>query len=206
VSFGLLTVNDDGVNLIDQDFKSMCVVASGSATTNEAGTPVRKSLSYAGVNPMLAVDSHGVEFGIVEQGCSGGTFYWTVARADGSSTAAPFDYWIFDDVPAITPSGYGMAVWNSAGQLVFDSNHKYLRPGPAPAGGVNAVITCNGAIRVVSIDLGGSWSNDKHLNTFWVDGSGVLHTSHRLYSSGTAGSDVGYVPNTVFMQVDVTNY
>lgn len=124
--YGLRILNTAGTVQIDELYKNMEVRAVGTATTTMAysGAASIAEIAYSGANPILVIRSANPAT-LYKQQVSGSswTFYVVVLGATGQSV----DYWIFDNPDNATPTGYGLAVYSASGDVIFNSNKKYLR-------------------------------------------------------------------------------
>lgn len=125
---GLQVLNDNGDIVIDEEYRNFALKSSGSATmgsTDIGGTATIYTVAIAVsgcTTPMLALKSSNY-VSVLGVNVSGGTYTWTVSSNVASFS---FDWYVFDvaEVPADT---FGLAIYNSAGALVFHSSNKAMR-------------------------------------------------------------------------------
>ncbi len=215
MGYGGLFVTDFGNDLIDETFKSLALISKGTLTTDTAH-PLGSSkiFSFIGTHPLLALQDS-TPFGIHQQGLSGSN--WQVEVWSTGAIGTVINWFLFDDVPAVAPSGYGLAVWNAGGDLVFDSNKKYLRiedfvhavgTYTLTAGRSYAAIFANGKERIISVSDHGSgagWNTNWDLYGADID-SNVVTVSQNNWQSGNGPDDLTYVPGLDLLLIDVTNF
>lgn len=125
MAIGITITGTSGAVQIDELYKNLAVVASGSSTTdtpNIFGYSKDITLS-SGTSPLIAIKCDSFH-AVVGLAVSGASYTWTIAVDAPSGTS--FDYWIFDS-PSSSAATMGMLVWDASGALVFDSGLKYLR-------------------------------------------------------------------------------
>ncbi|WP_293826019.1 hypothetical protein [uncultured Brevundimonas sp.] len=165
MSFGVLFLNDSNRVQIDENTPVLSLIQKGTATATTAvmGSPTTRAytLTLTGrTAPLLAI---GVEkpsqgekgFQIVEVVRNGGSWTYTIMIWHQYGTDFGFRWYLFD-LPYGTPLiGYGLAVWDAQGRLVFNSNHAPMRSVTAMAAGRSYA-----AVYYAPFILNESWSWD----------------------------------------------
>lgn len=151
---GLQVYNSDGVFQIDGEFKNLCLRSKVTVTCNVATSNgvnnnyASAAQNYSGISNLV----------IALRSSAPCLVYWISATQYvilSSTNGASVTVYLFGDPPAAGGSS-GLQVYNAAGQLVFDSDQKYMRvagfeimPGHIdsfsyPAGKTYAAITSGG--------------------------------------------------------------
>jgi hypothetical protein len=131
MAFGLRTINDAGFVQIDEEYRNLHVVGTGTGSSSPSGnfnTVAFTSISDC-VPLVFARPSSGVEVG---------GFYLIQEYASGTFTPGPpFARFVYEATGAFewvlcsltgggSPAGdYGMQVFDSAGNVAFDSRRQY---------------------------------------------------------------------------------
>lgn len=123
MAYGISILNESNYVQIDQDYSNYVIILSGTISISNTNTA---TLTYAdlGITPMAMVKFHNT-----------GT-YITITRLDSTGMtlktkttgtwAVP--YMLAVPISSVTAdTDYGMRVYNSSNQLVFDSGKKYPR-------------------------------------------------------------------------------
>ncbi|MFJ2989944.1 hypothetical protein ACIPF8_18925 [Collimonas sp. NPDC087041] len=120
--YGLQVVGSHGVIQVDQNYFNLQFKQSGWVTTsNVANSYVEFSVSA--INPLIVLKSPDAVATIIATTRSGNTYTYRIAAATATTV-----YWYLFDSSVPTPSnGYGLRVYNSAGQLTFDSGTRALK-------------------------------------------------------------------------------
>lgn len=114
MAFGLEITNNHGTTLIDDTYSNLAVRHQG---TLAAGSGVR-TVSIPGLDqPIPAVRSTAYAIALGRIGNNG-----QIWSAGGAQV-----HWYVFDTPTSGGNDYGLQVFNSAGQLTFDSSRKYAR-------------------------------------------------------------------------------
>lgn len=205
---GLQIVGEHGVLQIDENYRNLSLRLRG--TDASMSSLLIPAISYT--NPLIAIRTADVGGGLIYQySASGADLSFNVY---GNAVT----YWVFD-VPINTSNTVGFQVFNSSGQLVFDTKNEYLKvvgvytlnyPSTAftgitqPAGKNYAIIHIDtgkwtqAAAGAAPADLGGFAA---YFNT-----GGQLVTNYgpgTLYQGGAAAKVNVRAPTV--MVIDVTN-
>ena len=114
MAFGLEIINNHGTTLIDDTYSNLAVRHQGTLAAG-AGS---RTVSVPGLSqPVPAVRSTAYAIALGRSGNNG-----TIWSAGGAQV-----HWYVFDVPTSSSGGYGLQVFNSSGQLTFDSSRKYAR-------------------------------------------------------------------------------
>lgn len=125
---GFTAYGDGGVAQVDNTYANLSLVEKGTITTDQ---PLYgSSVSYKTIGPRSDLVSPII--------CVGGsvyarpeTFYSATQIGFNISAAGPVGtqvpYYIFDVPPAPGAHGFGVQVWNAAGQLIFDASMGPMR-------------------------------------------------------------------------------
>ncbi|MEV8518684.1 hypothetical protein ABZR86_02690 [Dyella marensis] len=125
---GFTVYGDSGVAQVDNTYANLSLVEKGTLTTNQS--LYGASVTYGTIGPRSDLVSPII--------CVGGslyarpeTFYGAGQIGFNISVAGPLGtqvpYYIFD-VPRAPPAhGFGLQVWNAAGQLIFDASAGPMR-------------------------------------------------------------------------------
>lgn len=114
---------------IDSDTPNLCFISATNITSSNYrsgyyGNIYLASVTYSGVNPVVAVHSPNGLAGVAWIDNNGGGSY--TAHVFTGFSALNVTIYVFDQTPA-TPSGNsGLQIFNSAGTLIFDSGRKYM--------------------------------------------------------------------------------
>lgn len=120
--YGLQVIGDHGVVQIDQNYFNLQFKQSGSVTTSGIANSYVE-FSVTANHPMIVLKSPDAVATIIATTRSGNTFTYRIAAA-GAVTV----YWYLFDSSVVTPSGgWGLQVFNPAGQLTFDSGTRVLK-------------------------------------------------------------------------------
>jgi len=131
---GLTVLNDAYTVQIDENYKNLSLATKGLVAT---GTKSDGSFSYneqhadivytanSSSPPMLAVLGDYMGY-VVLLSRSGNTFTWRAVFPSASGSIS-VNYWIFDKPPNAAVGTFGLKVWDSAGNLSFDSNMLYAK-------------------------------------------------------------------------------
>lgn len=136
--------NDDFNVLINDRFKCHALAAKGAGVTvqQNVASGGQASIGYntqSSTPPVVAVYSN--ELIIVEPTAIGPNYYSWRVRSMLQAPSASFEYFIFD-LPDVSESAGGMVqLFNEQGELVFDSNLKYMRVIKMLWAGTNTQIT-----------------------------------------------------------------
>lgn len=122
---GLEVRNTGNHILIDSTYKNLALVSTHTLTA-KYGT-ASPQLTITGKNPVIAIgNTNGAYVGLWYSQRSGNTFSYRFASSyDDSGT--PFTVYVFDE-PDSVAAGSGLTVWNESGEVVFNSEMKYLKP------------------------------------------------------------------------------
>jgi len=126
MSYGISQIeNDDGDVVIDPDHPVLRVVHEGQTAQSSnvlEGYPYGLDVSFSYVaNPILFVRADAAAW-------TGAVVSNTRARIAVNGLSGPINWMICDSSPAPNPnSGYGMSIFNAAGQAIFNTNTKYAR-------------------------------------------------------------------------------
>lgn len=121
MTFGAVISNTSGVTIINNSYKNMRLVKQETHSVS-AGSTVAITVSNFSV-PIIALSSN-ASSAVLGRYLSGGVLTFYVK----SATAGSFTAYIFDDTPsAVISDTYGMQVFGSGGQLLFNGGDKYLR-------------------------------------------------------------------------------
>lgn len=129
MSYGIEIKNQEGNLLIDGNFSNARLIDSGTATSNQTdfGADNLNNREFAQISIPSGFESNcfiGVELPVGRfcYGVNKGSNFFRVFMESGFS----FYYEIYALVQDITSSGYGIQVFNSFGDPVFDSNFDYI--------------------------------------------------------------------------------
>ena len=221
---GLQIYNDFGTILIADTNPNYTYKSKGSAATNASSQLVLTVTD--GVQPVIAFRSTAPVM-LKRSARSGTTFTFTIFSETPGVTV---DYWIFD-VKGTPSTGYGLQVFNAAGQLMFDSSSKIALvagdgnyPGTAT---VNTVLPAGRTYAAVAVAagngregrdtfVGGMYEWDFRVWAPWLSYSGTTFTyktsvSAWAYSSTEPNAMPPAIKNLYFtgahvLYLDVTGY
>jgi hypothetical protein len=134
--YGLLVYNQAGQVVIDSEYKNMHYHTSGTATHTCSYTPgvmrLYTDVSFPSIDKSLGVPIVAIRptsyytafFSLLSSGS-----YWTGFRilVESSAAGSTFQYIVFRPGPASAGGTYGLLVYNSGGELVYNSNEKTLK-------------------------------------------------------------------------------
>jgi len=129
MAYGLRVFGDAGNVQLDETYRNFHLIGKGTASTNTSSTQGDSSTGTVTVTgctiPILAVrcSTHGVTYNV--QSVSGST--WTFRVFASGAGFATFEWFCFDMVSQPPSGKWGLRVFNSAGQVTFDSNFKPMR-------------------------------------------------------------------------------
>jgi len=215
---GWQTVTDSGVVQIDQDTKCYQLVTKGSGTFNSI-VPMEGGGGYAvitvtnAVAPLLAIQfttpgGHAVR----KIHVSGTTWNYYISGAYGEG----FTYYVFDHVTTLVEN-FGLAIYDAAGVLAFQSGGKPMRivgngPGTYAGGRTYAAVCLEFRTVFASMeseDVPGDYLFDYYAYGPAQDANVFAHGTVGISAGDTTGaigwSDWDDTP-AGFLVVDVTNY
>lgn len=151
MAYGALFVNDNNRIQIDENSPVLSLMSQGTATAGDSvmgsSTTRAYTLTVSGrTAPLLAIGVDKPTQG--EKGChvveavrNGGSWTYTVIIWHQYGTDFAFRWYLFDLPYGTVLTGYGLAVWDAQGRLVFNSNHAPMRTVTTMASGrVYAVV------------------------------------------------------------------
>ena len=121
MTYGLSVSNTAGSVQIDNTYKNMSLQQKIPYSLGAGGETT--ITQYNSVNPMLFFRPTSGSVGVIYVSLSGSTFTWQIRAGSASSG----DIYIFDQPNAATTSSYGLKVFDSSGNDIFNSDNKYLR-------------------------------------------------------------------------------
>lgn len=181
MAYGIQIQNTNNIVQIDQDYKNYCLTQSGSVTSTTAGVTVTFT-TVSGTIPIVAIANVPSGNYILLTAISATSF--TVS----SASTTTFNYKVYSLVDATTlASGFGLRVFNSSSQCVFDSLKTYLRIRYVTNFLANSITA--GVFASAS-----STASIKTINTGIPNGYLILNGTYgttALYSDGTFGRYLG---------------
>lgn len=128
MAFGIQIRNTAGSIQIDENYKNLALVAKSTiVTTVSGGGWSHVDLTISGVHPVLALRCTTAACYYYYVTNSGSSWTYRLFVNNATAGADTITYYVFDEPPAPVMSGFGMLVFNAAGEVTFDSRHKYLR-------------------------------------------------------------------------------
>ena len=236
MSFGFSALGEAGNVQVDASYKNLALIKSGSVTLSNGNVEFASSSS----DPRVLVTCSGVDPVIAIQ-TSNDTRTYRVNNGGGDYEfhilGFPEDvvqYFIFDEPPQEV-SSFGMRVFSSGGEKVFDSAHRPLRvlgqyrgsAAPWPyAGSIDytehrfsfqhgnlAVVTCQQAARMVveAYDMMGSYIYESFVNSSrsFIDGTDVVVVNAQetaFPGGGSSGGEMFRRDLWEILVVDVSGY
>jgi len=235
MSFGFSALGEVGNVQVDSAYKNLVLIKSGSVTLSNGNVEFASSSSdprvlvtCAGIDPVIALKtSHGTRTYRVPKG--GGNYEFHILGDPGHFV----QYFIFDEPPQGAAT-FGMRVFSSEGEKVFDSAHRPLRvlgqyrgnasPWPFPGSisytehrfsfqhGNLAVVTCQQAARLVveTYEMMGSYFYESFINSSrsFIDGSDVVvvNAQEVAFPGGSRGGEMFRRDLWEILVVDVSGY
>lgn len=123
---GLIIYNNTGNLVIDSDYKNLCMRGKGSInTTTLVGSCSGVSFQISGLSatPLVVVSS---TLGATAHVSAFAAGVATVEILCGGAVGSTVQYWVFDE-PGVAVAPQYLAVYNAAGQCVFNAAEKYMR-------------------------------------------------------------------------------
>lgn len=228
-------INDHGTVLIDDNYSNATLVTKGQITLQP--TPAGTTNYYVEINwtsaqpVMLALELTGAQVQHLFTNRSGNNWNFVI-HFNGDQRGAVVPYYIFT-IPSAIPNAGGMVqLFNAAGQIVFDSNLKYMRVhGFFPTTLNNSTVECGmaaGRVYAVVSVMGCYFNMHQRANpleyappyTFNdISGTGLLSRSGTAmvctykatatYTNQKSDRNEAWnrqVPNGQALIIDVTNY
>jgi len=127
---GIQVFNDSNFIQIDGDYRNLefkqkgSVNIPGSNAAGGGGVVSYVTVSYSGVDPVIAINSSGFSYASISS-ISGNTYTWMIYN--GETSAQTVEYFIFAQPSSSSAGNSGIEIRDAAGSLVFDSNKRYLR-------------------------------------------------------------------------------
>jgi hypothetical protein len=125
-------INDAGTVLIDDNYSNACLAAKGAVTLTTLpmgnnSACYRTEITFVSAQlPMLALELNGIQVIHSFTTLSGNTWTFTLVHPKAYAGSV-LNYYIFS-IPSLVANAGGLVqLFNAAGQLVFDSNLKYMR-------------------------------------------------------------------------------
>lgn len=145
MAFGALFVNDGNRVQIDDTTPVLSLMSHGTALATDvvmgSSTTRAYTLSVSGrTAPLLAIGvnkpTQGDKgFQVVEAVRSGGSWTYKVVIWHQYGSDFSFRWYVFDLPYGTALTGYGLALWDDQGRLVFNSNHAPMRTVTAMSAG-----------------------------------------------------------------------
>lgn len=221
---GFQAFNSSGVFQVDGEYANPSLLRKGSAASVFDSAYNRGTLTLSiAPDEILAVACSSAHVAIVARSATS-----VVIHTDQAAGGDVISYWIFGaGAIASSTSTFGMQVFNSAGQLIFDAQKKPLsvvqKLSGGSSGGVNVTLTSGKTYAVmvqqarIQYDRGKS-DVDYGTVRMWVDSvkvaANVVYVQQKLildYDGQVSSSSgwEGFWDNSVTSQhviIDVTNY
>lgn len=128
MAYGFRCIGDSGKVQIDDTYFNLCYIGGNPTQTDQASNTGawQTQISYTGTNPVLAISSiTDTYFILAMTSRSGNTWTWRIVS---NVQNAQFRYYVFDRTPnGGTGGGYGLVIRDSANNITFNSNYKYMR-------------------------------------------------------------------------------
>lgn len=226
---GLTVYNDAGYIQIDETYKNLALVqkATVATTTSLASASSAASqvtLTFTNRSKPILFFRGSVKIANMAMAVSGTTYTYYVQVAGAVGTT--FDYYLFDE-PVLQNLKVGLEVYNSAGQLTFESGQKYIRvvdfiKNVAATSGTSTTDYTYTAGRTYAfgfasmgylslyITPGPGGLPAGSVNNYLVGGlsitDGVRIGSFNTYRQTYTGSGVTYAVNANILIIDVTSF
>ena len=212
---GLQIYGSHGVLQIDENYKNLVVVASGSKASGDwtaSGGSYYVQITVTDfVTPMVAFKSD-EDVGLGYTSISGANWTFTFL----TNNPAAMSYWVFDQSPSASPASFGFEVYTAAGERVFHSSQKPLRvvgvgAGTYASGRTYAAIRGDAGMSWTTVSSGlpfpEEWQYDAYIPSAKV-ASNVITDVGVQVSSALIINDAGNYTSdiTPTLIVDVTNY
>jgi len=213
MTVGFQILNADGVTMqVDDNYRNLSVREQGTATTttlNPSGTGSAVVFYRTGLTmPLLAVGGSSYAAGQWFYDAANNRHGFVVTTTGAVGSTVPF--YIFD-VPFDSNPGFGLQVFNAAGQKTFDALQKYLRVIDVFSGPARPLVTktYNASRLYACIHMVNGWSIDYHAGNTMLKGSSVSGgtvNAQGMTVDGNQGNNVTYEQQGTILVVDVTNY
>jgi hypothetical protein len=213
MTVGFQIFNADGVTVqVDDNYRNLSVREQGTAVTNQAASFGQSSslLFYRTglTTPLIAVAGGGYAAAQSYYDAPNARYGFIITSASGVGAQVP--YYIFD-VPFDSSPGFGLQVFNPAGQKTFDILQKYLRVIDVRTSNARDGTTYNydPSRSYACIHTVNGWSiNYQAGNTAMKCSStsgGTVNTTGVIVD-GSQGIKTIYEQQGTILVVDVTNY
>ncbi|WP_186183740.1 hypothetical protein [Burkholderia gladioli] len=212
--FGIQVIGDSGYFQIDSTTVNLVYIGSGTLTLTTSTTSTA-TLTVVAETPLMVINSPDGWAGVINCVQSGNSFTYTFAGSSATGGDFNFRWFLFDRQPNVSLSGYGLAVWNEAGRLVYSSAYRPLRilglidmvVGTTQGGGVAMPIGSYGAVPIQpAYGAGpgpGGGAGSRFLNSAVRTQSNLISYHGAQFSVGTNVPSGG---TTKFLVVDLTGY
>lgn len=216
MAYGFLVKNTSGSTQVDELYKNLCVVASGTVTqASPTSGAVFVGPTYTGTAPLIAFSCSELFVGVAETVVSGNTWTYHFRVPGWVSGSFTIKWWIFDVPPSASLPSFGLVVRNTSGDITFRSDYNYLRVSQilTPSWNLNVQTWTLTSGREYAIIMSGnifaSWNlgpeppfNNLQLCSAKIN-SNVISQQWRTIANFYAP----FAPvNTSMLVVDVTNY
>jgi hypothetical protein len=212
---GLQVYGSHGVLQIDENYKNLVVVASGSKVTGDwtfAGGSYYVQITVTNfVTPLIAFKSD-EDVGLGYSSISGSNWTFTFL----TNNPAAMSYWVFDQSPSASPGNVGLEVYNNSGERVYHSEQKPMRvagvgPGTYASGRTYAAIRGDAGMSWTTVPSGlpwpEEWQYDAYIPSAKVASNVITDVGVSVSSAliiNDAGNYTSYQTPTLI--VDVTNF
>ena len=213
MAYGIQVLNDSGTIQLDENYPNLKLVTHTTGTISPPFNYFDENYNHGyanadtsgavGASPIVAFKAANLP--MLQTSSS-------TARIYDSSGSANFEYFVFDAINNYTPpSGeFGMAVFNSAGNLTYHSSYKYMKVATIVSGsnyqsgvatqtldsGKSYAVMCMrpGGRLVVSTFPGGGFTSD-YYGLFATVNNNVISFAERLYYSSYYSPGNGKPPS-----------
>lgn len=216
MSYGFMVKNTFGSTQVDELYKNLCVVASGTINEASAGSGnVLKGPTYTGTAPLIAFSCSEFFVGVAETAVSGNTWTYYFRLPGQISGNFTLRWWIFDVPPSASLPSFGLVVRNSTGDITFRSDYNYLRISQilTPAWNLNVQTWTLAAGRTYAVIMSGnvfaSWylGPEPPFNQLQICSTKINSNVISQQWKAVANYPAPYAPmNTSILVVDMTNY
>lgn len=206
MAFGLLVENEYGRLQIDDQHQVVSLMLKGTAVAdgNVMGSSTTRlyTLTVTGrTAPLLAVGVDKPASGeklcqVLSAVPTGSTWTFTILVWHQHGTDFGFRWYVYDVPLGTTVPSYGLAIWNAAGQLVFNSDHPPMRIASAMvAGRTYAALNYGPLIYSENVIWDTIEQQDVIYWQLYADGVATYHGASP--ASGFIASGEGFSPPTI---------